>query len=206
VNVTEVEIRVARDQDAKETAQLLARAFGADPVFAWLCPAEGSRPRRLRRYFLTELRHRYLRHGAVELATLDGRLAGSALWLPPGSWSEGSEGSSVLGYLRAFGRRIIAAGRYQFGANSAHPKEEPSWYLGFIGVDPVRQGQGVGAALLRSRLIRCDQAVMPVYLESSNSENISLYQHFGFKALGTLSLPEGAPVVTTMWRPGKALQ
>lgn len=206
MNRTGIEIRVARAHEAKETAQLLARAFGADPVFAWLCPAEGSRARRLRRFFLTELRHRYLRHGAVELATLGGSLAAAALWLPPGSWSEGAEGSSVPGYLLAFGRRIVAAGRYQFAASSRHPQEEPSWYLGFIGVDPVRKGQGVGAALLRSRLSRCDQEAIPAYLESSSPENIPLYQHFGFAATGTLSLPEGAPVVTTMWRPGRALQ
>jgi GNAT superfamily N-acetyltransferase len=78
----------------------------------------------------------------------------------------------------------------------------PHWYLAFIGVDPVRQGHGVGAALLRSRLRRCDQEGLPAYLESSKPENVPLYQHFGFHVTGTLDLPKGAPVVTTMWRPG----
>ena len=35
----------------------------------------------------------------------------------------------------------------------AHPREEPHWYLAIIGVDPVRQGYGVGAALLSGSLI-----------------------------------------------------
>lgn len=204
MDLPKIEIRIVQEVDANEVAQLLARAFQADPVFAWLCPKERSRPRRLRRFFLTELHHRYLRHGAVDLATLDGHPAGAALWLPPGTWSPGVESSSIPGYLRAFGRRIVIAGRYQFGANSVHPQDEASWYLGVIGVDPAFKGQGVGAALLRSRLRRCDEAALPAYLESSNPVNIPLYQHFGFEATGNLTLPAGAPPVTSMWRPGRA--
>jgi len=62
----------------------------------------------------------------------------------------------------------------------------------------------VGAALLRSRLRRCDQEGLPAYIESSNPKNVALCQHFGFRATGTLGLPEDAPVVSTMWRPGGA--
>jgi GNAT superfamily N-acetyltransferase len=180
---------------------MLARAFHDDPVFGWLPSAEGSRHRRLRRFFVTGLHHESLRHGAVEVACADGRVAGAALWFPPGTWS-GTEVSALPGYLRAFGRRLVTASQYQSVAVSAHPRDQPHWYLAVIGVDPVRQGFGVCAALLRSRLRRCDEEGLPAYLESSNLENVPLYQHFGFHVTGTLSLPEGAPVVNTMWRPG----
>lgn len=181
---------------------MLARAFHEDPVFGWMLPVEGSRHRRLRRYFVTELRHESVRHGAVEVACVDGRVAGAAVWFPPGTWSPGTEASAVPGHLRAFGRRIVIASRLVSVAVRAHPREQPHWYLAIIGVDPVRQGHGVGAALLRSRLRRCDQEGLPAYLESSNLENVPLYQHFGFQVTGTLGLPEGAPVVSAMWRPG----
>lgn len=180
---------------------MLARAFHDDPLFGWLFPVEGSRHRRLRRFFVTELHHESLRHGAVEVACADGRVAGAAVWFAPGT-SPGTEVSALPGYLRAFGRRLVIVSRYQSVAVSAHPRKEPHWYLAFIGVDPVRQGHGVGAALLRSRLRRCDQEGLPAYLESSNLENVPLYQHFGFHVTSTLGLPEGAPVVSTMWRPG----
>ena len=123
------------------------------------------------------------------------------MWFPPGT-PLGTEASALPGYLRAFGRRLVIVSRYQYVAVSAHPREEPHWYLAFIGVDPVWQGHGVGAALLRSRLRRCDQEGLPAYLESSKLGNVPLYQHFGFHVTGTLGLPEGAPVVSTMWRPG----
>jgi GNAT superfamily N-acetyltransferase len=201
VYMADLEIRVAGRADAAEAAQTLARAFHDDPVFGWMLPAEGSRHRRLRRFFLTELHHESLRHGAVEVAYVDGRVAGAAVWFPPGT-SLGTEASALPGYLRAFGRRLVTASRYQSIAVHAHPREQPHWYLAFIGVDPARQGQGAGAALLRSRLRRCDQDGLPAYLESSNPANDPLYQHLGFHVTGTLGLPEGAPDVNTMWRPG----
>ncbi len=123
------------------------------------------------------------------------------MWFPPGTWS-GTEVSALPGYLRTFGRRLLIASQYQSVAVSAHPREHPHWYLAIIGVDPVRQGCGVGAALLRSRLRRCDEEGLPAYLESSKLENVPLYQHFGFHVTGALGLSEGAPVVNTMWRPG----
>jgi GNAT superfamily N-acetyltransferase len=194
-------IRVAGPGDAAETAQMLARAFHDDPAFGWMLPAEGSRHRRLRRFFVTELHHESLRHGAVEVACVDRRVAGAAVWFPPGTWLGTTEVSALPGYLRAFGRRFVIVAQFQSVAVSAHPRKQPHWYLAIIGVDPVRQGYGVGAALLRSRLRRCDQEGLPAYLESSNLDNVPLYQHFGFHVTGTLGLPEGAPVVNTMWRP-----
>ena len=187
--------------DAAETGQVLTRAFHHDPVFGWFFPAEGSRHWRLQRFFVTELRHESLRHGAVEVACAGGRVAGAAVWLPPGT-PLGTAASALPGYLRAFGRRLIIVSQYQSMAVAARPREQPHWYLAIIGVDPARQGYGVGAALLRSRLRRCDQEGLPAYLESSKPENVPLYQHFGFHVTGTLRLPAGAPVVSTMWRPG----
>jgi GNAT superfamily N-acetyltransferase len=202
VGVADAEIRVAGRGDAAETAQMLARAFHDDPVFGWMLPVEGSRDRRMRRYFVTELHHESLRHGAVEVACADGRIAGAAVWFPPGTWSPGTEASALAGYLRAFGHRVGTAAQFQTVAFRAHPRDEPHWYLAIIGVDPTRKGHGVGAALLRSRLERCDQEGLPAYLESSNPENDPLYQHFGFHITNALGLPPGAPTVNTMWRPG----
>jgi GNAT superfamily N-acetyltransferase len=199
--VADLEIRVAGRGDAAETAQMLARAFHDDPLFCWMLPAESSRHRRLRRFFVTEMHHESLRPGAVDVACVDGRVAGAAVWFPPGT-PLGTEAAALPGYLRAFGRRLVIVSQYQSAAVSAHPREQSHWYLAIIGVDPVWQGHGVGAALLRSRLRRCDQEGLPAYLESSKPENVALYQHFGFHVTGTLGLPEGAPVVNAMWRQG----
>jgi GNAT superfamily N-acetyltransferase len=194
-----LEICATSENDIREAAEVLARAFAVDPTFAWMLPDERSRPRRLRRFFRTELRHESLRQGAVELARIDGRAAGVAVWFPPGTWNATQLGA-VPGYIRAFGRRLGVAASFMTTAVRVHPHEQPHWYLAFIGVEPSLTGRGVGAALLRSRLERCDQEGVGAYLESSNPENVPLYEHFGFAVTGALDLPDGAPVVAAMWR------
>ena len=53
-----------------------------------------------------------------------------------------------------------------------HHPEEPHWYLPLIGVEPARQGYGLGAVLLRAALLRCDAArELPAYLKSTNPRN-----------------------------------
>ena len=42
--------------------------------------------------------------------------------------------------------------------DECHP-DESHWYLPMIGVEPSAQGEGLGAALLRHALARCDAAV-----------------------------------------------
>lgn len=170
-----------------------------------MLPDEGSRSRRLRRYFLTELRHESLRHGAVDAAYADGRVVGAAVWFPPGTWSPAISVGALAGYLRAFGRRITVGSQLMSAAARAHPRERPHWYLGSIGVDPALKGRGVGAALLRSRLQHCDTQDLPAYLESSNPRNVPIYEHFGFQVTGVLPLADSAPVFTTMWRPARSV-
>jgi ribosomal protein S18 acetylase RimI-like enzyme len=193
---------IAGRAGAREAADVLARAFHDDPVFSWMLPAEDTRNHRLRRYFVTELRHEPPRHGAVEAARDNGRTAGAAVWFPPGT-GPGTQAGALPGYLRAFGRRLGVCARYASAAVRAHPREPPHWYLAMIGVDPPRQGTGAAAALLRSRLERCDQDGTAAYLESSNPQNVPLYEHFGFRVTGALDLPNGAPAVTTMRRPAE---
>lgn len=68
-----------------------------------------------------------------------------------------------------------------------------------IGVEPYAQGRGLGGALMRHAVARCDEEELPAYLESTNPRNISLYVRFGFEILGEIR--EGAcPVVTPMLR------
>ena len=80
----------------------------------------------------------------------------------------------------------------------AHHPREPHWHLPMIGVDPSRQGQGRGSALLRHALERCDRESALAYLESSSPANIPLYERFGFELIGTIqsgSSPQLWPMV-----------
>ena len=87
-------------------------------------------------------------------------------------------------------------------AHSEHHPDEPHWYLPFIGVDPLYQGNGYGGQLMEYVLNRIDQDRLPVYLESSNPLNISLYQRLGFKVCGSYKFGDSS-IFTSMLRPAQ---
>jgi GNAT superfamily N-acetyltransferase len=197
-----VTVRPATAADVTPLAEVLARAFHDDPLLSWMLPREHVRRARAQGMFSTVIRAEALRHGAVEVACAGDKIVGGTVWLPPGHWqpTAAQQLRSLPGYTRALGRRFGRGMALVLATARIHPRE-PHWYLSAIGVDPGRQGHGVGSILLRSRLRRCDEAGQPAYLESSKAANVPLYRHFGFQPTGTPAMPAGAPVVTAMWRP-----
>jgi ribosomal protein S18 acetylase RimI-like enzyme len=119
--------------------------------------------------------------------------AGAALWLPPGiGLDEEAMAAIMQRSVPAERQAEISAVFEQMG--SYHPSE-PHWYLPLIGVDPARQGKGLGSVLLQHALARCDREHALAYLESSNPTNIPLYQRHGFEVLGTIQMGSSPPIV-----------
>ena len=52
---------------------------------------------------------------------------------------------------------------------------------GVIWVEPSRQGNGLGSALIGAMLERADRDGSPCYLETFQPRNVPLYQRHGFK-------------------------
>ncbi len=82
-----------------------------------------------------------------------------------------------------------------------HPKT-PHWYLSMLGVDPARQGRGLGSALLKHTLSRVDDEHAVAYLESSNMKNVPLYERHGFEVMGVIQ-PGDFPPLVPMLRPAR---
>ena len=123
--------------------------------------------------------------------------SGAALWLPPGIGPD----SERLGALTAqhASAPVLRDSDGVFEQMAAYHVPEPHWYLPLIAVDPACQGRGLGGALLKQALARCDADGLPAYLESSNPRNIALYQRHGFEILGRIQVGS-SPVVTPMLR------
>ena len=68
-----------------------------------------------------------------------------------------------------------------------------------LGVDPPRQGEGLGSALMQPVLELCDRERVPAYLESSKERNVDFYARHGFRVTSELRLPKG-PAMWPMWR------
>jgi len=102
------------------------------------------------------------------------------------------------GYARIFGARLPRALGVLTAMERRHPRE-PHYYLPYIGVVAAAQGQGLGTALLKPLLDRCDREGLPAYLEASSPRNARLYARMGFAATEDIR-PLGSPPMRLMLR------
>ncbi|RKS73708.1 acetyltransferase (GNAT) family protein [Actinomadura pelletieri DSM 43383] len=203
---TSLVVRSAGAGDAAAIAAVLGRAFYDDPLWSWLVPDDATRVRRLTGLFEVMLRRVHLPTGGTESVGRGARTEAAALWAPPDRWRVPVrvQVAQAVPLIRAFGLRTPASLRTLGEVEKHHPRE-PHWYLAVIGTDPPAQGDGLGTALLRSRLDRCDAEGIPAYLESSKERNVPYYERFGFRVTRELALSgKGAPPIWLMWRdPGQ---
>lgn len=188
-----VEIRSASASEMPQAVSTVVAAFVTDPIarFALVTPHDYllGMPRQVRAFAGGSFEH-----GTADVST---NFAGVALWLPPGVHPDGAalerefRDTAETAHLDDLLATFEQMDRW-------HP-EEPHWYLPMIGVEPNAQGSGVGGALMRQGVARCDRERAVAYLESSNPQNISLYQRHGFEVMGQIQVGVG-PVVTPMLR------
>lgn len=79
--------------------------------------------------------------------------------------------------------------RYAELADTNRPSE-PHFQLGMIGVAPAAQGKGYGGLMLREvhHLAENDPESTGVWLDTETPENVSFYQHHGYKVRARTAL------------------
>jgi len=187
----------------EEASQVLARAFFDDPLTMYMMPDDNKRRRALPWFFkkAAQISHRY-----GEPFTTAGKVEGAALWLPPGK--------TILS-LPMMIRTGMMAAPFRFGLPTfmkfmsamnhlehLHKRDiQPDhWYLFVLGVDPERQGQGVGGTIVQPILERADKERLPCYLETMKERNVTFYKKHGFEVIVDDVLKDG-PRYWTMKRP-----
>jgi GNAT superfamily N-acetyltransferase len=136
--------------------------------------------------------------GRIDLAE-DG--AACALWLSVPAEAHTEDGEDEAVQLRELvdpdNERVETIARLMA---AGHPAGRAHEYLWMIAVAPGRQGEGLGAALIRHVLDRCDREGLPAYLEASSERSTKLYERLGYAFTDhTLDLPDG-PHMYPMWR------
>jgi ribosomal protein S18 acetylase RimI-like enzyme len=188
-------IRSATVDEMPRAVAAIVAAFLTDPParFAWPSPHDYLQAMPLA---TREFAGASFKHGT---AYVSADFRGTALWLPPGVEPNGE----VLGKMfRETAKRehlddLLATFEKM---EKSHPRE-PHWYLPQIGVDPNAQGKGLGAALMRHALARCDQERALAYLEASKPENVPFYQRYGFEVIAEIQVGAAPPVTPMLRRP-----
>ena len=192
------EVRPATADDIPRAARALAEAFDGDPPMRWFLPEAEGRIERLEPYFRALIGQVHMRFGEVWVSE---NPAGAAGWIAPGAWplSTRQRWRAALAELRTFRRHPVRSMRGVEVLERGHPSS-PHWFLDWIGVERAGQGRGIGSALLRPMLERCDADRAAAYLNAGSPRSRELYRRHGFEVTEKFRLPDGGPPLWRMWR------
>jgi len=178
-------VRLKKSQ-IKPAAEMLAKAFQDDPLFAYFIPDASERKDKLPYFLQFPIRYGVL-HG--EVYAISPNLEGVATWLP----SEKADmslwrtmRSGLLPMIPKMGKEVLSRLRnFDKYYTPMHKRHTPfrHWVLNLVGVAPMFQGKGYAGTLLKAMFARIDQEHLPCYLTTENEKNVSFYQHYGFKAV-----------------------
>lgn len=186
-------IKTALLSDRDCAIGILTLAFSVDPMARWSLPDPAK-------YLATfSSIAKAFGGNAIEMNTayMSNDLAGAALWLPPGASPDEESLMRLFNENTSDNIKKDMHGIFE-QMEKFHPTE-PHWYLPMIGVDPLHQGSGIGAALMTEALKAVDRDGLIAYLESSNPKNISLYQRHGFEVIGEIQ-SGSSPILRPMLR------
>jgi GNAT superfamily N-acetyltransferase len=181
-------VRVTRLHEGQidGAAQMLARAFHDQPYGVFYEPDPERRMRLLCEEFARLVR---LCFALGEPYVTADELAGVALWMPPPAARITAEQEREFGLDQLpaiFGEAAFTRFRpLRDLLSELHERDmrEAHWYLPILGVDPARQGSGLGGALLGPGLARADAQRLPCYLDTAQPRNVPFYQRYGFQVL-----------------------
>jgi ribosomal protein S18 acetylase RimI-like enzyme len=177
--------------ECAQTAAMLARAFRDNPgMVAVLNGDDASRRARARSPILLGFVAASHRYGTVEIVKQGEAVVAASLSFAPGRFPPpmGFELATAWAVARGRLARAHRFARWDHEVRRKHLRA-PHFYLWFLGVEPERQGQGLGSELLRSLSSRADAAGLPCFLETDKQRNVGLYQNHGYRITSHDALP-----------------
>ncbi|SIM53073.1 N-acetyltransferase [Micromonospora cremea] len=194
MKLVEAAVRPAVEEDFPALSTVMADAFVARPIGAWLVPDVAERPALLHRYAHLVLTHGF-EHGQVD--TTDD-LAAVTVWYrrlepapPAATW--------MYDLDRLLGPHAPRFALLHAYVDAVLP-HTPHHHLAHVAARP---GQGGAArALLVSHHLRLDAEGLPAYTEiSSTRPREDLFAWLGYEPRSPILLEPGGPALWRMWRP-----
>jgi len=188
------------EADAPAAGALLARAFASSPNLAIVFPDADQRAHYFAHYFpsrwaaATRLACRL--GGALGVGTGPGDLAGVALWRPeppPPNLAQLETEAGFGPHDPVAGPAMARVHAMLAVAEAGLGEMPPTWrYLDMIGVDPARQVQGFGSALLRRLLADAEAAGEAYGLLTDEPAAVPFYERAGLDRVWSGTAEDGA--------------
>jgi GNAT superfamily N-acetyltransferase len=198
-------VRVARAGEVADAARPLVDSHMDDPGMVAFFPDPSVRPRALSQVFGLTVADA-LTFGHVYVGVVDGRIVGTAAWLPPRAFPPRGARRALASvpYLARILR--LSPGTFRsfmsFSMTAARQLRGQSvWFLAGLGVEPEIQRGGVGGLLMRPVLARADADGTHCVLNTQNEANHAYYRRFGFEVAHDAWRAGGGPTSWTMRRP-----
>jgi len=176
----------------KPATQMLSRAFQNDSVIRWQIPETNKRLAKI--HYMWEL---LLNIGILygEVYGTSENLEGIAIWRPPENvnlsyWKFVKNGGFKFPFK--FGVKTTKRMTFIQAVNDSIRNiymKIPYWYLDVMAVDPKYQGKGFASMLLKPMLGRIDNENLPIWLETNLEKNVLFYEHFDFRILEEIIIP-----------------
>jgi GNAT superfamily N-acetyltransferase len=202
-----VDVRRATVEDTDRCAEVLALAFHDDPGTVVYEPDDVRRARILPLFFRTFV-------GAsleedADIVVSGNPIVGVAIWFGPDRHGPSPDAMGAHGFgdvLEASGPEaserllgMVGELERQHGLLTSGPHLR----LDFYGVEPGRQGSGIGSALIDHGHRRADQLGLSCYLETFTEVNVRFYERRGYRLAGDYIVGDGVPVYGLV-RPAQA--
>jgi GNAT superfamily N-acetyltransferase len=196
--VTEIEIRAAGAGDVDACVTVLARAFQDDPGGIVIDPDPAGRAEMFRGFFRVFVAASLNEH--ADLVVAGEPIEGVASWFGPERHAPSGDAMYAHGFgdvLKRLGpegsqRMLIMTGeldrQHELLITGSHLRLE------FFGVEPGRQGSGIGSALIEHGHRIADELGLPCYLETFTEPNVRYYERRGYRTVGEFTVGHGVPV------------
>lgn len=189
-------ISPAGPADLEPAVSCLAAAFADDPITGFLLQAGPDYQERLARFFSLLMGARIALGMPVLVARGTAGIEGGAMGYTTARPAWPREFTEAWDRFEAAVPGLADRMAIYDGIAEQFKPHGPHYYLGVIGADPTRHGQGIGTQLLRSfcESSAADPLSSGVYLETANPANLRFYERAGFAVTG-----EGSLGGATLW-------
>lgn len=190
------EIHSARTSERERAIAAIVLGFAADPIMRWVWPEPAD--------YLSAMPRMVAAFGGAAFecgsAYVTDGYRGTALWLPPGVEPDTEALQALLGETVPEAR-LEELGGFLEGMAASHPRDEPHWYLPLVAVDPRWHGGGLGSALMKHAVQRCDAEGLMAYLEATSERNLALYERYGFEVVAHIQAGSSPTAYGMLRRP-----